>query len=333
MDWRETSDPYRIWISEIMLQQTRVATVLPYYRRFLSAFPDLAALASAPDDSLMKMWEGLGYYSRARNLRKCAEIVVREHGGRFPSEPEALEALPGIGRSTAGAIASIAFGKDVPILDGNVRRVVSRLAAIPGDPSRAEAKARMWEVSGRLVLPGRGREVALAMMDLGALVCTPKRPSCSDCPLARWCRALAAGAPESFPGKAKRKERPVREAVAALVLDRKGRVLVRKRPEGGLLGGLWEFPGVFLEPGETQEDALGRWWRDAGAGPLRILSPAGTIRHAFTHFGLILHGWRCSAGGPVSPSAGEWIPCENLSHHAFPRAHRILAGTIQGGPK
>ncbi|HEY5995920.1 MAG TPA: A/G-specific adenine glycosylase [Candidatus Deferrimicrobiaceae bacterium] len=324
MPWRETSDPYRIWLSEIMLQQTQVGTVAPYYRRFLEAFPDVESLAAAPADALMKQWEGLGYYSRARNLHRCAAIVVRERGGKFPSDPAELEALPGIGRSTAGAIASIAFGRDAAILDGNVKRVVARLAAIGGDPSRSDAKARMWTVSERLVLPGTGRNTALAMMDLGAVVCTPKRPDCGGCPLNRWCRAFAEGRPEAYPGKAARKARPLREAVAAVIGDSAGRVLIRRRPDDGLLGGLWEFPGVFLGSGETQEAALARWGLESGICGLTPARRFATIRHAFTHFGLRLHGWHCRAGVPVPRSAGSWVARRDLSNHAFPKAHQML---------
>ncbi len=329
MPWRETTDPYRIWLSEIMLQQTQVATVAPYYRRFLEAFPDVERLALAPEDLLMKQWEGLGYYARARNLQKCAAIVVREHGGRFPADPECLEALPGIGRSTAGAIASIAFGKDAAILDGNVKRVVARLGAITGDPSRSAVKERMWEVSRQITVPGRGREIALAMMDLGALVCTPRRPDCRVCPLSGWCRAFLAGTPEAFPEKVERKSRPVREAVAAVIEDGDGRVLIRKRPAGGLLGGLWEFPGGFLEPGESQESALVRWGREAGLSSLTPSEMFATIRHAFTHFGLRLHGWRCRVDGDIPESAGIWVTRNDLSNHAFPRAHQILVKKIK----
>lgn len=324
MPWRETSDPYRIWLSEIMLQQTQVATVIPYYRRFLDAFPDVGSLAAASGDALMKQWEGLGYYSRARNLHRCAAIVVRERGGEFPSERAELEALPGIGRSTAAAIASIAFGRDEAILDGNVKRVVSRLAAIGGDASRAGARARMWSVSQALVLPGTGRDTALALMDLGAVVCTPKRPACTECPLKAWCRAFTAENPEAFPGKGPLKARPVREAVAAVIEDAEGRLLIRRRPAEGLLGGLWEFPGVFLAAGESQEAALARWGREAGIGGLEPSRRFATIRHAFTHFGLRLHGWRCRARSPLSSRAGSWVGRRELSNHAFPKAHQKL---------
>jgi A/G-specific adenine glycosylase len=324
MPWRETNDPYRIWLSEIMLQQTRVATVEPYYRRFLDAYPDVRSLADATEDGLMKRWEGLGYYSRARNLHRCARIVAREFGGTFPPDAARLEELPGIGRSTAAAVAAIAFGKDEAILDGNVKRVVSRLAAIGGDPARAEARERMWEVSRGLLTPGKGRETALAMMDLGAVVCTPRRPACCDCPFAPWCRALAAGNPAGYPGRGARRERPVREAVAVLLEDGAGRLLVRKRPGRGLLGGLWEFPGVYLEEGETQETALERWGRESGLGTPGDRARLGTIRHEFTHFSLRLHGWRGRGGGQATPEAGRWVPRGGLAELAFPNAHRKL---------
>ncbi len=329
MPWRETTDPYRIWLSEIMLQQTQVRTVVPYYLRFIEAFPDLESLAEAPEDALMKQWEGLGYYSRARNLHKCAGIVVREHGGRFPSDAVRLETLPGIGKSTAGAIAAIAFGRDAAILDGNVKRVVARLGAIQGDGSRSGVKERMWELSRRIVMPGRGREIALAMMDLGALVCTPRRPDCPGCPLNGWCLALSGGAPESFPEKTPRRKRPHREAVAAVIQDGTGRFLVRKRPAGALLGGLWEFPGEFLDGDESQESALAKWGGKAGVTGLIPFERFATIRHGFTHFELRLHGWRCAVEGIVPEGAGNWVVREELSHHAFPRAHQILIEKIK----
>lgn len=328
MDWRETSDPYRIWLSEIMLQQTQVSTVLPYYRRFLESFPDVGSLADAPEDTVMKCWEGLGYYSRARNLHRCAADVVREHGGMFPADAEKLESLPGIGRSTAGAIAAIAFGIDAPILDGNVKRVVARLAAISGDVSRSAVQERMWAVSRQLVAPGKGRDIALALMDLGALVCTPRKPRCGECPLAGWCRACAERNPAAYPEKGKRKERPLREAVAVVIEDRAGRFLIRRRPRAGLLGGLWEFPGVFLEGGESQESALLRWGLDAGIPGLLPEARFATVRQAFTHFSLRLHAWRCRAASVVPEDAGIWTAREYLSQHAFPRAHQNIISKI-----
>jgi A/G-specific adenine glycosylase len=331
MPWRDTDDAYRIWLSEIMLQQTQVATVLPYYHRFLEAFPDLGTLAAASDDAVMKRWEGLGYYSRARNLLACARRVVEIHGGRFPEDPADLESLPGIGRSTAGAVAAIAFGKDTAVLDGNVRRVVSRLAAIGGDPSGAGVRERMWSVSQALVRPGRGRDTALAMMDLGATVCTPRRPRCPACPLRPGCLANAAGNAEAYPGRPVRKARPLREAVAAVVEDGAGRILIRRRPGRGLLGGLWELPTTFLAEGETHEAALRRLGEEGGLDGLAPMERLFDVRHAFTHFEMLLHGWRCRIRGDVPAEAGRWAGPGSIANHAFPRAHQKIIERITEG--
>ncbi|MGZ8463137.1 MAG: A/G-specific adenine glycosylase, partial [Candidatus Deferrimicrobiaceae bacterium] len=199
MDWRNTDDPYRIWVSEVMLQQTRVETVTPYYRRFLSAFPTVRALAEAPRDRVMKLWEGLGYYSRVRNLHRAAELVARENGGRLPEDPEALAALPGIGRSTAGAIAAIAFRKDTPILDANAKRVIARIFAVTEPLPRPSVERRLWDLSRGLIEPGKGRETALALMDLGAMICTPRRPDCPACPLRPRCEGRSKGLQETIP--------------------------------------------------------------------------------------------------------------------------------------
>ncbi|MGZ8450334.1 MAG: A/G-specific adenine glycosylase, partial [Candidatus Deferrimicrobiaceae bacterium] len=208
MAWRETRDPYRIWVSEIMLQQTRVETVAPYYDRFLLKFPDVETLARAPLDDVLKKWEGLGYYSRARNLHRAAGILVARHGAKVPRTVEALMALPGIGRSTAGAIAAIAFGADVPILDANARRVVARLFAVEGDLRSSAVENVLWERSARLVRKGKGRETALAVMDLGAVVCLPNAPRCRVCPLRSRCSSCLRGLQDSIPPKRAKKTVP-----------------------------------------------------------------------------------------------------------------------------
>ncbi len=287
MDWRETDDPYRIWVSEIMLQQTRVETVIPYYRRFLSAFPTLRALAESSPDEVMKLWEGLGYYSRARNLHRAARIIERDHGGRLPAETEALAALPGIGLSTAGAVAAIAFRKDAPILDANAKRVIARLFAVTGDLSRSPAARFLWEASRGLIPPGKGRETALALMDLGATVCTPRRPGCPACPLRPLCEGHRRGIQETIPAKAAKKVLPHHDVVAAWIAGGKGTVLVGRRPERGLLGGLWELPGG-QEGGETREEALrrvlgsGEWMR-SGTGSHRFRTVLPLPDHAYAY--------------------------------------------------
>ena len=258
MAWRETRDPYRIWVSEIMLQQTRVETVAPYYERFLLEFPDVASLARAPLDAVLKAWEGLGYYSRARNLHRTAGILVARHGAAVPCTVEALEALPGIGRSTAGAIAAIAFGADVPILDANARRVVARLFAVEGDPRSSGVENLLWERSANLVRKGKGRETALAVMDLGATVCLPKAPRCRECPLESRCSSRLRGLQDSIPPRRAGKTLPHHDVVAAVFRRADGALFLMRRPSDGLLGGLWAFPSGRRGPGETLEEALRR---------------------------------------------------------------------------
>jgi len=293
MAWRETRDPYRIWVSEIMLQQTRVETVAPYYDRFLRIFPDVHSLASAPPDAVLKAWEGLGYYSRARNLHRSAGIIVDRHGGEVPRTVEALEGLPGIGRSTAGAIAAIAFGADAPILDANARRVVARLFAVEGDPRSTAVENVLWERSARLVRKGKGRETALAIMDLGAVVCLPKEPHCEECPLRSRCSSFLRGLQESIPPKRTKKAVPHHDVVAAVFRRRDGAFFLMRRPSDGLLGGLWAFPSGKRTPGESLEDALCRALREKLRVRAVIQRGVGVVRHAYSHYRITLHGYLC----------------------------------------
>lgn len=330
MDWRETEDPYRIWVSEVMLQQTRVETVIPYYRRFLSSFPTVKALAGASLDRVLKSWEGMGYYARARNLHRAAGIVMKRHGGRLPRSTDALLALPGVGRSTAGAIAAIAFRQDVPILDSNVKRVVARLHAVREELRRPSVETTLWEYSRRMILTGKGRETALAMMDLGSMVCTPRNPACPACPLARWCEARRLGCQATIPHRAAKRRLPHRDVVIALIRNREGKFLIDRRPDRGLLGGLWEFPGGKRERGEPLAGALARGIREELGLRVEILGKVGTIRHAFTHFRVSLHAYRCrKAGGAVRRNREwRWAAPEELSRFAFPRAERKLLEAI-----
>ncbi len=332
MPWRETRDPYRIWVSEIMLQQTTVAAVVPYYERFVAAFPTVAALAAAAPDAVMKRWEGLGYYSRARNLQAAAKLLVARHGGKLPSTAAELAALPGIGLSTAGAIASIAFDRDEPVLDGNVKRVVARLLGIRDDLARAAAQRVLWDASRKLILPGRGRDTALALMDLGNLVCTPRGPRCPDCPLSCFCRARRDGTAEAIPRKALRKPLPHHDIVAAVVRDARGRVLLRRRPDDGLLGGLWAVPGGRREAGETLEAALAREVRDDLGIGIAVGEKLGAVRHAYSHFRITLHAYRCRLvhGGVRASRDAKWVPSSGLSACALPRSNRRIADLLSG---
>jgi len=280
LPWQRERSPYAVWVSEIMLQQTQVATVIPYYERFMQRFPDVRALAGAPQDEVLHHWSGLGYYARARNLQRAAQQVVDEHNGLFPQEIAAVEALPGIGRSTAGAILSLALGQRHPILDGNVKRVLARHAAVPGWPGETAVLRRLWELAEAHTPQQRVGDYNQAMMDLGSGVCTRSAPRCDACPVATDCAASRQGTQADFPGRRPKKALPVREVRMLLLRDPHGRVLLEQRPPQGIWGGLWGLPE--LDP----EQDPGLWCAQNGlviAGPARELPPR---RHSFTHFHL-----------------------------------------------
>lgn len=303
------ADPYRVWLSEIMLQQTTVTAVKPYFAKFLALWPTVSDLAAAPSEDVMAAWAGLGYYARARNLKKCAEAVAALHGGRFPATEAALKTLPGIGDYTAAAVAAIAFDEPAAVMDGNVERVISRFFAIsdplPGSKPAMKAKVAMVTPTER---PG---DFAQAMMDLGATICTPKRPACALCPLREDCRALHEGDPELFPVKAAKKEKPVRRAAAFVALSPQRRILLQRRPEKGLLGGMTQVPVsdfTARKDGETSSAAapFSARWR-----------PSGTVIHVFTHFELRLDVWRAETP-EYDPGHGWWEPVDNLAAQALP---------------
>ena len=330
MAWRDTRDPYRIWVSEIMLQQTRVGTVAPYYDRFLLEFPDVETLARAPLDAVLKAWEGLGYYSRARNLHRAAGIVVARYRAEVPRTVESLVALPGIGRSTAGAIAAIAFGADVPILDANARRVVARLFAVEGDPRSGRVERVLWERSARLVRKRKGRDTALAVMDLGALVCLPNAPRCRECPLRSRCSSCLRGLQDSIPPKRAGKTLPRYDVVAALFRRADGALFLMRRPFEGLLGGLWAFPSGKRDPGETLEEAMRRSLREKLRVRAVIQREVGAVGHAYSHYRITLHGFLCETTGGALP-AGEgtgWLSGHGKGTFALPRADRKLVDII-----
>jgi len=292
LPWRRTDDPYAIWISEAMLQQTRVETVIPYWERFLELFPDVQSLADAEPDAVLGAWAGLGYYSRARNLQKAARVVVDEHDGGLPDTADGLRELPGIGRYTAGAVASIAFDRPEPVVDGNVERVLARLLDIREDVRRPAVKERFWEVAGELARGPHPGDLNQALMELGATVCLPKNPRCEACPLTRSCAARAAGDPETLPIKSKAKP-PRRIEAAAGLLVRRGRALAVRRPPEGLLGGLWELPGGELGPKEPPEAGLRRSLVERVGLRVTSAERLGAVDHVFTHRRLRLHVFRC----------------------------------------
>jgi len=322
----EVPDPYRVWLSEVMLQQTTVAAVAGYFARFTARWPALGDLAAAPLDEVLKEWAGLGYYSRARNLKACAEAVMVRHGGRFPQDEAALRALPGIGAYTAAAIAAIAFDRLATVVDGNVERVVARLYAI--ESSLPAAKAEIRACTERLAPAHRPGDFAQAMMDLGATICTPRRPACVLCPWNAACRARALGTPETYPRKAPKPERPTRRGAAFVAVRADGAVLVRRRPDKGLLGGMTEVPGTEWTAGFDPAGAL-----DAAplAAPWRHRGPQ--VEHVFTHFRLLLDVWHALV--PVdapAPSGQRWAPAESLAGEAFPSLMRkVLAAALDRG--
>ena len=317
LPWRQTHDPYRIWVSEIMLQQTRVAAVLGYYARFLEAFPTVEVLASAEEEKLMKCWEGLGYYSRARNLQKAAQLVTEQYGGCFPADHDKLLELPGIGEYTAGAIASAAFGLPFPAVDGNVLRVMTRLTDCHEDIALPAAKtlAKDWVSEHMPAEPEEIRVFNQALMELGATVCAPNvTPRCEACPLAELCLGRLRGTAETLPVKAAKKPRQA-EKMTVYVLEREGRIALRKRPKTGLLAGLWEFPNVS---GTLDEEAaiapVTAWGLTAVEWKKKL-----TAKHIFTHREWHMTGYvlRVADKGP-----GDflWADADTLKECAVPSA-------------
>ena len=279
LPWQRDRGLYRVWVSEIMLQQTQVATVIPYYERFIARFPDVAALAAAAPDEVMHYWSGLGYYARARNLHRAARIIRDAHGGSLPADRDALLLLPGIGRSTAGAILALALDARHPILDGNVKRVLARWGGVEGFPGEARVAARLWELSEAVTPARRAADFTQAIMDLGATLCTRRQPRCADCPLRADCLARQTARTTELPGRRAPRQRPLRRVVW-LVFRRGGAVLLERRPASGIWGGLWGFP-QFQTRAAAEAAACAR-----GGRPAPRVAPLGRLRHAFTHFEL-----------------------------------------------
>ncbi|MDP7113737.1 MAG: A/G-specific adenine glycosylase [Myxococcota bacterium] len=330
--WRRTDDPYRIWVSEVMLQQTRAATVVPYFERFVERFPDLPALADADMDDVLKAWEGLGYYRRARHLKAAAEHVVRDGGQALPEDYDAMLALPGVGRYTAGAVMCLAHDHPRPILDGNVRRVLSRVWAIDADQKTAATTRWLWSAAEGLLPSDRPGAFNEAMMELGATVCTPRRPRCGDCPLASLCDGYADGAPADYPVRPPKKTIPHVDVTAA-VIRRGSKILITQRRAEAMLGGLWEFPGGKLEPGETLEECLLREIREELDIAVRIEGPLVAVDHAYSHFRITLHTYLCRhSRGRVKDlgcAAHRWVTVDQLRDFAFPKADRVVLARLE----
>jgi A/G-specific adenine glycosylase len=296
LPWRDNPDPYNVWISEVMLQQTRVEMVLPYYEHWMVRFPTLSALAQATQQEVLTAWEGLGYYSRARNLHRTARIVLTEFAGRLPQDVKNLRRLPGIGRYTAGAIASIAFGKDEPAVDGNIRRVLARVFDVRQPARSRESEKRLWHLASSHLPAGRAGEYNQGLMDLGSLVCTPKQPQCPVCPLSKNCLANSLGVQSARPVKPAKNSLP-HHIVSSAIIRRGEQVLIAQRPQSGLLGGMWEFPGGKTEPGEDLVTALKREICEELGVDIEVGAAYGVYQHAYTHFRVTLHAFLCTLNG------------------------------------
>jgi len=324
LPWRVRRTPYRVWISELMLQQTRVEQVVPYFRRFMQRFPTLASLAAAPRADVLKLWEGLGYYARARRAQDTARHLVREAGGRFPRTAEGLRALPGVGPYTAAAIGSLALGLDLAVVDGNVIRVLARVMACGGDARSPAVRRRFEEWAGALIVKGRAGESNEAVMELGALCCTPRSPTCPLCPLRKVCRAHALGREEDYPVKAKRKKVPHKIVGAGVVIGRGGRLLIAQRKESSMLGGLWEFPGGTREPGETMPQCIARELKEELGIDVEVGPHLVTVPHAYSHFTIELHTYwariRSGRPRPIHCADYAWVKPGELGKYAFSRA-------------
>jgi A/G-specific adenine glycosylase len=328
LPWRRTRDPYRIWLSEVMLQQTRVDQALPYYERFTTTYPTVYDLAAAPLDEVLRRWEGLGYYARARHLHRTAQQVVSAFEGQFPATWPLLRGLPGVGDYTAAAVLSIAFDQPYAVLDGNVARVLARVFTLADDVKAPRTRPSLQALADALLDADQPGTFNQAMMELGATVCTPARPQCTRCPLQGVCGAWASGTPEQWPVVRKKAPLPHFDIAVGLVFDETGALLIQRRPENGLLGGLWEFPGGKQHPGEPLAETCRRELREELGIEVAVTAPFMALSHAYTHFRITLHAFRCRlVSGTPHAANGEplrWVAPADLDQYAFPRANRRL---------
>jgi A/G-specific adenine glycosylase len=343
LPWRRTRDPYAIWVSEIMLQQTQVKTVMPYWERWMRELPTIQAAAKAPSAKIHKLWEGLGYYTRVRNLQKAAQAIVAQHSGIFPQNFEEVLALPGIGRYTAGAICSIAFNEPTPILDGNVIRVLTRLFGIAENPKEKKTNAQLWQLAEEMVCraknamdpkaaftspPSRSSRdtdscshLNQSLMELGALICTPRNPQCTICPMNKLCVAIKENRTEELPNLGKREAATARRFIA-FVIEQNGRLLVRQRPAGIVNAHLWEFPNV--EANGAKLDAPDVFKSEFGGGPEEI-SPLCTVKHSITRYRITLEAFLVRLTNSSAKSDGAWKTPAQMRRLAFTAAHKKLA--------
>jgi A/G-specific adenine glycosylase len=331
LPWRKNRSLYRVWVAEIMLQQTQAVTVNGYYRRFLKRFPSLARLAAAPLHDVLKVWEGLGYYSRARHFWLAAHLVRKKHGGRIPTAYAEFRKLPGVGEYTAAAVLSIACGRALAAVDGNVLRVVCRWQGIETDIRRRTTRDAVRAFLQEIIPPAAPGEFNEALMELGALVCTPKKPACGQCPLRPCCHAHGSGLTAALPVKSRRLPPPLYQVVLAVIV-RGGKIFVQQRPEEGHLGGLWEFPGGKCAAGESPELAVVRECREELGAEVEVLAKLARVSHAYTHFKIVLHVFACRLRGsiprPLQPHA--WVKGGDLEKYPFPAAnHKFFTKLLE----
>jgi A/G-specific adenine glycosylase len=333
LPWRRSRDPYVVWVSEVMLQQTRVDTVLPYFERWMQLFPTIHDLARVTQQEVLIAWEGLGYYSRARNLHRAAQIIVRDMDGKIPSDPRDLLRLPGIGRYTAGAISSIAFGLNEPVLDANINRVFARVFDLTIPVRSSQGMNTLWKLAETNLPPAEVGEYNQGLMELGATVCHPHVPACPGCPVKAMCQSYALGTQEERPVSQIRKSIP-HHTVAAAVIARDCRVLIAQRPPKGLLGGLWEFPGGKQEPDEDLAECLKREIEEELGVRIDVQSLIGVYRHAYTHFRVTLHAFRCCLANGDHPQAIQvnalrWVSPTELPDYPMGKLDRCISREIQ----
>jgi A/G-specific adenine glycosylase len=329
LPWRRDYIPYQVWISEIMLQQTQMERGILYFKRWLDRFPDVTAVAEADEQEILQYWEGLGYYARARNLHKAAKAMLERHKGEVPDSPAALLALPGIGGYTAAAIASIAFNRDIPVVDANVERILARLYNIDTPIKANGTGKRIRQLASELLPAGEARIFNQALMDLGGLICTPKNPVCADCPVAGHCESLQAGCVSDRPVvAAPGKIIPI--TMATGVLEHDGLLFIQQRLDDDVWGALWEFPGGRMEEGETPEETVVREYREETGFAVRVTAKITTVIHHYMRYKVILHGFYCSPAERLAEpqlraaQACRWVAPGELSRYAFPAGHRKL---------
>lgn len=331
LPWRGSRDPYAVWVSEIMLQQTRVETVIPYFEKWIRRFPTVWRLAEAPLDEVLAAWEGLGYYSRARSLHRAAQVVVEKYAGSLPAGTQDLLSLPGVGRYTAGAIASIAFGADEPALDGNIRRVLSRVFNLSIPARSPQGEQILWDLARTHLPPGQAGDYNQALMDLGAQICLPRRPRCLVCPVNVDCQAFHLGLQEQRPVLDKKPQTP-HYTVTAAVIWLNGQVLIARRPSNGLLGGLWEFPGGKMQEGEDLPACLQREILEELGIRVEVGPQLGVYRHAYTHFKVTLHAFHCRwIEGDLQLLAHDeirWAVPSGLSVYPMGKIDRLISSDI-----